>query len=64
MTITATRNPNGATRPAVVAAPTGDPYAEAVELTKRLRLPYLRSEPPRVPWRPQQLTPTTSRGWC
>jgi DNA replication protein DnaC len=42
MTITATRNPNGTTRPAVVSAPTGDPYQEAVELTKRLRLPYLR----------------------
>jgi DNA replication protein DnaC len=42
MTITATRSSNGTTRPTVVAAPAGDPYAEAVELTKRLRLPYLR----------------------
>jgi DNA replication protein DnaC len=29
-------------RPAVVAGPAGDPLSEAVELTKRLRLPYLR----------------------
>jgi DNA replication protein DnaC len=45
MTITAAHTSNGTrptTRPTVVSAPTGDPYAEAVELTKRLRLPYLR----------------------
>jgi DNA replication protein DnaC len=30
------------TRPTTVTAPAGDPLAEAVELTKRLRLPYLR----------------------
>jgi hypothetical protein len=26
--------------------------------------PKMADEPPRVPWRPQELTPTTSRGWC
>ena len=30
------------TRPATVTAPAGDPLTEAIELTKRLRLPYLR----------------------
>jgi hypothetical protein len=29
-------------RPATVAAPAGDPYDEAIGLTRRLRLPYLR----------------------
>lgn len=39
-TTTATRAPRS--RPAVVAAPAGDALSEAIELTKRLRLPYLR----------------------
>ncbi len=34
--------PNTAARPIVVAGPAGDPMAEAIELTKRLKLPYLR----------------------
>ena len=40
MTTTATRASR--TRPAVVTAPAGDALSEAIELTKRLRLPYLR----------------------
>ena len=40
MSTATTRVPR--TRPATVTAPLNDPLSEAIELTKRLRLPYLR----------------------
>ena len=39
-TTTTTHAPRS--RPATVTAPLNDPMSEAIELTKRLRLPYLR----------------------